>query len=114
MEDCLFCKIIKKEIPADIVFEDDKIVAFRDIKPQAPTHILIIPKKHIPTVMDLQDGDKDIVGYIYMIAKKLADREGIAEKGFRVVVNCNADAGQEVFHIHFHLLGGRLFKWPPG
>ncbi len=114
MEDCLFCKIIKKEIPADIVFEDDKIVAFRDIKPQAPTHILIIPKKHVPTVMDLQDGDKDIVGYIYMIAKKLADREGIAEKGFRVVVNCNADAGQEVFHIHFHLLGGRLFKWPPG
>lgn len=114
MENCLFCKIIKKEIPADIVFEDDKIVAFRDIKPQAPTHILIIPKKHIPTVMHLKDSNKDIIGYVYMIAKKLADSEGIAEGGFRVVVNCNADAGQEVFHVHFHLLGGRLFKWPPG
>ena len=104
MKDCLFCKIIKKEIPADIVFEDDKIVAFRDIKPQAPTHILIIPKKHIPTMMDLKDDNKDIIGYVYMIAKKLAKSEGIAESGFRVVVNCKADAGQEVFHIHFRFL----------
>jgi histidine triad (HIT) family protein len=114
MEDCLFCKIINKKIPSAIVFEDDKVIAFRDIDPQAPVHILIVPRKHVPTLMDLTDEDKEIIGYIYLVAKKLAQKEGVAKKGFRVVANCNADAGQAVFHIHFHLLGGRRLSWPPG
>ncbi len=114
MEDCLFCRIIRKEIPADIIFENEKIIAFRDINPKAPTHILIVPKEHISTVLDLTEKNKDVVGDIYLVVQKLAKLEKIALKGFRTVVNCNADAGQEVFHIHFHLLGGRVFKWPPG
>ena len=114
MKDCLFCKIVRKEIPAKIVFENEKIVAFRDINPKAPVHILIVPKKHISTIMDLRQEDKDVIGEIYLVVQKLTELEKIAEGGFRTVVNCNADAGQEVFHIHFHLLGGRLFRWPPG
>ncbi|MFH1784284.1 MAG: histidine triad nucleotide-binding protein [bacterium] len=114
MGDCLFCNIVDKQIPAQLVFEDDKVIAFRDIKPQAPTHILIIPRKHIPTLSDLAQEDAQVMGHMLMVAKELAGKEGIDEKGFRVVINCNADAGQEVFHIHVHLLGGRLFKWPPG
>lgn len=111
---CIFCKIINGEIPAKIIHQDEKVIAFVDISPQAPIHLLIVPKKHIPTVLDLEDVDKELVGHIYLVAKELAVKNHIAVSGFRLVTNCNKDAGQEVFHIHFHLLGGRKMGWPPG
>ena len=114
MGDCIFCKIIKGEIPSKKVYEDKDIFAFEDINPQAPVHILIVPKKHIAKSLDAAGQDKELIGSIFMIANKLAKEKGIAESGFRLVVNCNRDSGQEVFHIHFHLLGGRKMKWPPG
>ena len=114
MSECLFCKITAGEIPVKIVFEDDKVVAFEDIKPQAPTHILIIPRKHIPTVLDLADEDQELMGYLYIVANKIAVERSLTEDGFRLVVNCKRAAGQEVFHLHLHLLGGRNFRWPPG
>lgn len=113
-EETIFSKIIKREIPADIVYENDSVLAFRDINPQAPTHILIIPKKPIPTLNDLTEADRDLVGELLLTAKELAAKEGLSERGYRTVFNCNADAGQEVFHIHLHLLGGRKMTWPPG
>lgn len=114
-DDCLFCKIAQKQIPADIVYKDREIMAFRDIKPQAPTHVLIIPHKHIERVLDVESGaDSQLVGKMVQAANRIAVKEGIADKGFRLVLNCNADAGQEVFHIHLHLLGGRKMGWPPG
>jgi len=112
--DCLFCKIINKEIPADLVYEDDKVIAFRDIKPQSPVHILLVPKVHIEKLLDLTEKEKDLVGHLYLVANKIAKQEGIAEEGFRIVANCNPAAGQEIWHIHFHLLGGRKLNWPPG
>lgn len=112
--DCLFCRIGAGEIPADIVHETDEVVAFRDINPQAPTHALIIPKRHIASINALQEGDADIVGKLFLAAKEIARDEGFAEPGYRVVMNCNAAAGQTVFHIHLHLLGGRDLTWPPG
>lgn len=112
--DCLFCKIIKKEIPGKVVYEDKDIYALDDINPQAPVHILIIPKKHTPTILDIQDSDKDILYNMYKIANKIAIDKNIAKDGFRLVVNCNRGAGQSVYHIHMHLLGGRIFAWPPG
>jgi histidine triad (HIT) family protein len=112
--DCLFCKIGAGDIPADIVYETDEVVAFRDINPQAPTHALIIPKRHIASINELQDGDAEIVGKLFLAAKDIARDEGFAEPGYRVVMNCNAAAGQTVFHIHLHLLGGRDLSWPPG
>ncbi len=112
--DCLFCKFISGELNADIVLETDKVLAFRDINPQAPTHILIIPRKHIATINDLTKPDADEIGNLYLVAKELAKAEGIDEDGYRVVMNCNAAAGQTVFHMHLHLLGGRNFNWPPG
>lgn len=112
--DCLFCKFISGELPTDVVFETDKVFAFRDINPQAPTHILIIPRKHIATVNDLSKSDVDDIGNLYLVAKELAKEEGFSEDGYRLVMNCNAAAGQTVFHAHLHLLGGRLFNWPPG
>lgn len=112
--DCIFCKIINGEIPAKILYQDDKVVAVADISPQAPVHLLIVPKKHIPTILDLEEIDKELVGHVYLIAKKLAVENNIAVNGFRLVTNCNKDAGQAVFHIHFHLLGGRKMGWPPG
>jgi histidine triad (HIT) family protein len=112
--DCLFCKIGAGEIPADIVHETDEVVAFRDINPQAPTHALIIPKRHIASINDLQESDAVIVGKLFLAAKEIARDEGFAEPGYRVVMNCNAAAGQTVFHIHLHLLGGRDLTWPPG
>jgi len=112
--DCIFCKIVKKEIPADIVYEDEKVLAFNDINPQAPYHILIIPKKHISTLLDLTEEDKELIGHIYLVAKKLAEEKGFADRGYRVVVNCKEEAGQTVFHIHFHVLAGREMGWPPG
>ncbi|MEK7274664.1 MAG: histidine triad nucleotide-binding protein [Candidatus Desantisbacteria bacterium] len=114
MSDCIFCSIINKQIPAAFLYEDEDIAAFSDTNPQAPVHILIVPKKHIPTVIDIEENSVDLIGKIYLVAKKLAFEQGISEQGFRVVVNCNHDAGQEVFHIHFHLLGGRKMTWPPG
>jgi histidine triad (HIT) family protein len=114
MSETIFSKIIKREIPADIVYEDDEILAFRDINPQAPTHALIIPRKHVATINDLEDGDEALVGNLFLAAKKIAADEGIADAGYRVAMNCNEAAGQTVFHLHLHLLGGRQLGWPPG
>lgn len=112
--DCLFCKISDGEIPADIVFENENVVAFRDINPQAPTHVLIIPRKHVATINDLGGEDATGVGQLFLAAAAIARNEGIAEDGYRVAMNCNAGAGQTVFHLHLHLLGGRRMNWPPG
>lgn len=112
--DCLFCKIINGEIPSDKVYEDELVYAFNDISPTAPTHVLIIPKKHIATLNDVTEDDEKLIGHIYFVAEKIAKEKGIAEDGYRVVSNCNKNAGQTVFHIHFHLLGGREFGWPAG
>jgi histidine triad (HIT) family protein len=103
----LFAKIINGDIPADIVYQDDLVTAFRDIEPQAPTHILIVPNKVIPTVNDLTAADEQTAGRLFTVAKKLAEQEGIAQDGYRLIVNCNEHGGQEVFHLHMHLLGGR-------
>ncbi|MDG2377070.1 MAG: histidine triad nucleotide-binding protein [Woeseiaceae bacterium] len=112
--DCLFCKIVTGDIPADIVYENDNVVAFRDINPQAPTHVLVIPRQHIATINNLEAADAETVGNLYWAAKEIAAAEGVAEAGYRVVMNCNAAAGQAVFHIHLHVLGGRDLGWPPG
>ncbi|WP_028304844.1 histidine triad nucleotide-binding protein [Oceanospirillum maris] len=112
--DCLFCKLVARDIPADIVFEDEDVIAFRDIAPQAPTHILIIPKRHISTLNDLTEEDCALVGRLQFTAQKIAKEIGIADDGYRVVMNCNEDGGQTVYHIHMHLLGGRALAWPPG
>lgn len=112
--DCLFCKVLAGDIPADIIFESDHVLAFRDINPQAPTHTLIIPRKHVATINDLEEGDEALVGKLFLAAQKIAADEGIADSGYRVVMNCNEAAGQTVFHLHLHLLGGRQLAWPPG
>lgn len=114
MADCLFCKMVRKEITPDIVYEDNDVLAFKDIRPQAPIHILVIPKKHIATLNDLQAEDAELMGKIFFVAKEVAKQVGIDQSGFRTVFNCNRDAGQEVYHIHLHLLGGRKMTWPPG
>lgn len=114
MSDCLFCKMIAGEIKPDTVYEDDEVLAFRDINPQAPTHVLIIPKTHITTLNDLQPGHAALVGKLFLAAQKVAQADGIAERGYRTVMNCNREAGQSVFHIHLHVLGGRGMHWPPG
>jgi histidine triad (HIT) family protein len=114
MSETIFSKIITREIPADIVYEDDRVLAFRDIAPQAPTHILVIPKQEIATVNDLEQSQDSLVGYMVRTAVNLAKQEGIAEDGYRLVMNCNVDGGQAVYHIHLHLLGGRKMNWPPG
>ncbi len=107
MEDCVFCKIIKGEIPSEKVYEDDEIIAFKDIHPAAPIHILVIPKKHIATLLEVSEEDSYLIGRIYQVINKLAKDMGIDQSGFRVIVNCGRDAGQEVMHIHFHMLAGR-------
>jgi histidine triad (HIT) family protein len=112
--DCLFCKIIKREIPASIVYEDDRVLAFNDINPQASTHVLVVPKQHIATLNDLQSGDDAIVGEVVRRAAAIARERGIDAGGYRTVFNTNRDAGQTVFHIHLHLIGGRSLSWPPG
>jgi histidine triad (HIT) family protein len=114
MSDTIFSKIIRREIPADIVFENDRVLAFRDINPQAPVHILIIPKKPIPTLNDIQAEDAPLIGELFVVAAQLAAEEGIAEAGYRTVFNCRDHGGQEVYHLHLHLLGGRQMSWPPG
>ncbi|MFK7846310.1 MAG: histidine triad nucleotide-binding protein [Rhodothermales bacterium] len=112
-EKTLFEKIADREIPADLVFEDDLCIAFRDINPQAPTHILIVPRKPIPTLDDLTEEDEQLVGHLFLTASKIAQKEGLTN-GYRTVFNCGEEAGQTVFHIHLHLLGGRSLAWPPG
>ena len=114
MEKCLFCKFVRKEIVTNIIYENKNIIAFPDINPQAPIHILLIPKTHFSTLNDLTSNDKELVGDLIYSASELAKREGIAEQGYRVGFNCNEFGGQTVFHIHLHLLGGRKFGWPPG
>ena len=114
MSDCLFCKFVTGEIQPDVVYDDDDVLAFRDVNPQAPTHVLVIPKRHISTLNDLVSTDAELMGKLYLAAQKVAQDEGIAEPGYRTLINCNAEAGQSVFHIHLHLLGGRSMGWPPG
>jgi histidine triad (HIT) family protein len=114
MENCLFCRIAGKKIPAAVVYEDDEMIAFRDIAPKAPLHAVFIPKKHIETLNDISKEDAPLLGRMMAAAKDTAAREGFSEKGYRIVVNCNKDAGQEVFHVHMHLMAGRKFMWPPG
>jgi histidine triad (HIT) family protein len=112
--DCLFCKIVSGHIPASVVFQNDHVVAFKDITPRAPTHLLVVPRRHIATLNDLAPGDDALVGEMIRAAASLAKEHGLDERGYRTVFNCNADAGQTVFHIHLHLLGGRPMTWPPG
>jgi histidine triad (HIT) family protein len=112
--DCLFCKIIGGQIPGAIVYQDDRIVAFKDINPQAPTHVLVVPRRHIATLNELTAEDDGLVGELVRRGAALAKAAGHAEGGYRTVFNCNADAGQTVFHIHLHVLGGRTMTWPPG
>ena len=112
--DCLFCKLVAGQIPATIVYQNDNVVAFKDITPQAPTHVLVVPRRHIPSLNDLAPGDDAVVGEIVRTAASIAKEHGHAERGYRAVFNCNADAGQTVFHIHLHVLGGRKMTWPPG
>lgn len=114
MSDCLFCKIVNNDIPASKVYEDDDVIGFNDINPQAPHHVLFIPKRHISTINDLQASDATLVGKLYLAAKKHAKDLGVAEDGFRTVMNCNHLSGQTVFHIHLHMLAGRAMHWPPG
>lgn len=114
MSDCLFCKMIKGDIKPDIVLENEHVLAFRDINPQAPVHVLVVPKQHISTLNDLDESHSQLVGRMYLAAQEVARQTGTAEGGYRTVMNCNADAGQSVFHIHLHVLGGRIMHWPPG
>ncbi len=113
MTDCIFCKIVEGSIPAEKVYEDEDVLAFRDIHAQAPVHILIIPKKHIPSVRDIGEEEGPLLGRIFSVINRLADELGVADKGFRIVNNCGDEGGQTVYHIHFHLLGGRSLSWPP-
>ena len=110
----IFNKIINKEIEADIVFENEKVIAFKDINPVAPIHVLIIPKKNIKTINDIESNDKELIGELFLVAKKIAKDYNIDKNGYRLIFNCNDDAGQTVFHIHMHLLAGRKLSWPPG
>ena len=114
MNDCLFCGIVDGKIKANLVYQDDAVVAFKDIAPKAPVHILIIPRKHLVGVSEIAEADRALIGQIFQVAARLAREQGIAESGFRVVANSGADAGQSVFHLHYHLLGGRQMSWPPG
>ena len=114
MSDCLFCAIADGKIKANLVYQDEAVLAFKDIAPKAPVHILIIPRKHIVSVLDIEASDHGLIGRIFQVAGQLAREQGIADSGFRVVVNSGADAGQSVSHLHYHLLGGRRMTWPPG
>jgi len=114
MTDCLFCKMVAGEITPDTIYENEDVLAFRDINPQAPTHVLVVPKQHVATLNDLDEGNIHLVGKMMLAATAIAAQEGFAEQGYRTVMNCNAAGGQTVFHIHLHLLGGRAMHWPPG
>ncbi len=114
MSECLFCRIVQRTLPADIVAEDPEVLAFKDVNPQAPTHLLIVSKTHIPTVSALTDANASLMAQAVLMANRLADRSGITQTGYRLVVNCGPQAGQSVAHLHVHLLGGRPMRWPPG
>ena len=114
MSDCIFCKIVNGEIPSKKVYEDDKVLAFEDINPQAPVHILVIPKEHIPSIKDINEDNIDVISHIHLVIKRLAKEKGIEQDGFRIVNNCGEKGGQTVGHLHYHLLGGRQMMWPPG
>lgn len=114
MSEDLFLKIVAREIPAEIVYENDDVLAFKDLNPQAPIHLLIIPKRRIPTINDMQEQDTELLGKLFLAAKEISAELGVAENGYRVVMNCNEAAGQTVFHVHLHFLAGRNFSWPPG
>jgi histidine triad (HIT) family protein len=114
MADCLFCKVVAGQVPATLVFQNDHVVAFKDITPRAPTHVLIVPRRHIATLNELSPEDDALVGEMVRAAAAIAKEQGLSERGYRTVFNCNAEAGQTVFHIHLHLLGGRPMTWPPG
>jgi histidine triad (HIT) family protein len=113
-DDCLFCRIVRAEIPADVVHRDDQVVAFRDINPRAPTHILLVPVRHVESAAELTDADGPLLGHLFAVAAQLARDAGVAEHGFRLVTNSGPAAGQSVPHLHFHLMGGRSMGWPPG
>jgi histidine triad (HIT) family protein len=114
MTDCLFCKMVAGEIKPDVVLETDQVLAFRDIRPQAPVHVLVIPKRHVPTLDDLPADDPELAAALLDAARQVAEKEGIAASGYRTVINCRGDSGQEVYHLHLHVLGGRRLNWPPG
>jgi len=114
MEDCIFCRIVKKEIPSTILYEDKETLAFKDIHPQAPLHAILIPKDHFERVSEMTDKNAFLIGKLVLVGNGLAKKEGLAERGYRFVINCNRDGGQTVYHLHLHLLGGRPFHWPPG
>ena len=114
MSDCLFCRIIAKKTPAKIIYDEEDVTAFEDVNPQAPVHTLIVPKKHLSTTLDIMEEDNELIGRLFMVANRVAMEKGIAERGFRLVMNTNPGAGQSVYHIHLHLLGGRPMHWPPG
>lgn len=114
MSDCIFCRIVDNTIPSRKVYEDDQCVAFEDINPRAPVHLLVIPKRHLSSLADLQEADTALIGHLMMISAKMAKERNVESSGYRVVANTGAHAGQTVFHLHFHLLGGREFEWPPG
>ncbi|MFN3134783.1 MAG: histidine triad nucleotide-binding protein [Candidatus Kryptonium sp.] len=114
MNECIFCEIIAKKMPADFVYEDDEIVAFKDINPQAPVHILVVPRKHYSTLLDIKPEDAELMGKLIFVANEVAKKFNIHNRGFRLVFNCNREAGQSIYHVHLHLLGGRIMMWPPG
>ncbi|WP_447970682.1 histidine triad nucleotide-binding protein [Nitrospira sp. M1] len=114
MSDCIFCRIVDGSIPSTKVYEDDDCLAFEDLNPQAPVHVLVIPKRHIMSLSKIQEGDQSLFGHLMMACSRVAQEKGLAENGYRVVTNIGKEAGQTVFHLHFHVLGGRRFTWPPG
>lgn len=114
MRECIFCRIIEGNLPASRVYEDEALIAIQDLHPQAPTHLLIIPRQHLATAQDFDSGHRQLIGGVFLVAKQLAAERGVAEQGYRVVLNCNRAGGQTVFHVHFHLLAGRPMRWPPG
>ena len=114
MTKCIFCRMVDGEIQPDVVYEDEHVLAFRDANPQSPTHVLLIPKAHIATTNELDERSAELIGKLYLAARQVAADEGIADRGYRMVMNCNPEAGQSVYHIHLHLMGGRPMNWPPG
>lgn len=111
---CIFCRIISRNLPSKIVFEDEKTLAIEDLNPQAPVHLLVMPKRHIPTLLDIKDEERDLMGMLFLAINRMAKERGISEKGYRVVINCGTAGGQSVYHLHLHLIGGKYMKWPPG
>jgi histidine triad (HIT) family protein len=114
MEDCLFCKINSGEIPSEKVYDGEGVFAIKDVNPQAPVHLLILPKKHFSTIMEIEEKDQNMIGAIFTVANMLAKENGLTDSGYRVILNCGRGAGQSVFHVHYHLMGGRAMNWPPG